>query len=68
MADLLTLIPKSVVGDWRENLVVLDRFYIPTRYPDAIPGSLEDGMPSYSDAEEALAIAGKILEEIEKIV
>lgn len=44
MADLLTLIPESMIGNFRERLLLLDRFYIPTRYPDALPGSLEDGL------------------------
>lgn len=37
------------------KLLLLDRFYIPSRYPDALPGSLEEGMPSKSDAKESLA-------------
>ena len=28
-----------------------DRFYIPTRYPDEIPGSLPEGLPNKKDAE-----------------
>lgn len=68
MADLLTLIPESVTGNFGERLLLLDRFYIPTRYPDALPGSLEDGLPSKNDAEEALGIAREILKWIEEIV
>ena len=45
MADLLTLVPLDVVTDMAEEILLLDRFYIPTRHPDALPGSLEDGMP-----------------------
>lgn len=45
MADLLTLIPADVLKDMAEEILLLDRFYIPTRYPDALPGSLEQGMP-----------------------
>ncbi len=40
-----------------QDLLLLDRFYIPSRYPDALPGSLEDGMPSESDAKESLETA-----------
>ena len=46
MADLLTLIPAEVVGAMADEMLLLDRFYIPTRYPDALPGSLEDGLPT----------------------
>jgi HEPN domain-containing protein len=38
----------------------LDSYYIPTRYPDAIVGSLEDGLPDEEDAREALEIANLI--------
>lgn len=30
---------------------------MPTRYPDAVPGSLATGMPNQADAEEALSIS-----------
>src|SRR5512138_2434398 len=41
MTDLLPLLPAELVSDMAEEIMLLDRFYIPTRYPDAIPGSLE---------------------------
>jgi HEPN domain-containing protein len=44
----------------------LDRFYIPTRYPDALPGSLEEGLPNAQEAQEAFDIAKKLLESISK--
>jgi len=47
-----------------QKLRLLDRFYIPSRYPDALPGSLEDGMPSESDAKESLETA----EELSKVL
>src|SRR5690348_490459 len=28
-----------------EDIRALDRFYIPTRYPDALPGTLPGGLP-----------------------
>jgi HEPN domain-containing protein len=43
---------------------LLDRFYIPTRYPDALPGTLPEGMPAQKDAEEALNLARETLEVI----
>ena len=44
-----------------EDFRILDEFYIPTRYPDAAPGSLKDSAPSKKRAEEALKIAHKVL-------
>jgi HEPN domain-containing protein len=36
---------------------VLDQYYIPTRYPDAVPGSLPMGLPSEAQAREAMSAA-----------
>ena len=46
---------------FRKEFRVLDEFYIPTRYPDAVPGSVKGYMPTKKQAEEALGIAEKIL-------
>ena len=64
MADLLPLIPADIVAGMTEEIILLDRFYIPTRYPDALPGSLEDGLPDKEEAREALELAKKVLENI----
>lgn len=64
MADLLTLIPAEALAGMAEEILLLDRFYIPTRYPDALPGSLEEGMPSKGEAQEALNLATKVLKNI----
>lgn len=45
--------------DFRDDCISLDRFYLPTRYPDALPGSLAEGLPLKQDAEEALISAQK---------
>lgn len=37
----------------KTDLKLLDEFYMPTRYPDAIPGSLPEGLPSEEDARQA---------------
>lgn len=64
MADLLTLIPTAVLADMAEEILLLDRFYIPTRYPDALPGSLEEGLPNKNEAQEAFDLAKRVLENI----
>jgi HEPN domain-containing protein len=64
MADLLTLLPAPVVADMMEEILLMDRFYIPTRYPDALLGSLEEGMPNNQEAQEALDTARKVLNSI----
>lgn len=34
----------------------LDPYYIPTRYPDALPGTGPEGLPGREEAEEAVAL------------
>lgn len=57
IVDLLGQLPLDCLQHLREELAQLDIFYIPTRYPDALPGSLADGSPGKEDAEEAIAAA-----------
>jgi HEPN domain-containing protein len=44
----------------RDSCVVLDQYYLPSRYPDAVIGSKPGGFPSAKDAEEALEIAESV--------
>ncbi|GIV14699.1 MAG: DNA-binding protein [Armatimonadota bacterium] len=46
------------------DIKLLDRYYIPTRYPDALPGTLPEGLPNVSDAQEAMNIARSSLEKV----
>jgi len=46
------------------KIQLLDRFYLPTRYPDALPGNFPEGLPTRTDAEEALAVARQVLETV----
>lgn len=48
--------------DFQSEVVLLDRYYMPTRYPDALVGSLPEGLPSENQSREAMEIAEKILE------
>lgn len=63
LGDLLALLaPDPFTSSL--DIQLLDRFYIPTRYPDALPGSLAEGLPTHEDAVEALATARKVLETV----
>ena len=68
MADLLTLLPPDLMGELNDALRLLDRFYIPTRYPDALPGMLPEGMPGRRDAEAALDLARDALQHVEDVL
>jgi HEPN domain-containing protein len=50
MADLLGLLQPNLLVDLRDKLLLIDQFFIPTHYPDAIPGTLPSGLPSELDA------------------
>jgi HEPN domain-containing protein len=63
IADLLAYLGKSVFDDLEAEIISLDRFYIPTRYPDALPGMLPEGLPTESDAKEAIKIARLVFEK-----
>lgn len=47
---------------FRDYCLILDRYYIPTRYPDALPGSLPEGLPGKNNAEAAFKCAQEILD------
>lgn len=64
IVDLLSLLPTEYLPRLREDLAQLDIFYIPTRYPDALPGSLAEGMPGKDDALDAVSAARACWEEI----
>jgi HEPN domain-containing protein len=46
--------------DLKKECSPLDRFYIPTRYPNGLPGGIPADAYTYEDAERALAMAEKI--------
>ena len=68
LTDLINLCAKkdSSFESFRKSCLILGRFYVPTRYPDAIPGSLPEGLPNREDASEALQIAEEILNFVKK--
>ena len=53
---------------FREYCLTLDRYYIPTRYPDALPGSMPEGLPGKERAEESFKYAQEILNFITILV
>ncbi len=56
---LVSRVPE--IHKYRGGLEALDQYYIPTRYPDALPGFLPEGLPNKKDAEEAISIASELL-------
>jgi len=68
LADLLSLLKKSPFDKLKSEIVVLDGFYIPARYPDSIPGEFAEGLASKENAAEALTIAERALEIVKNVI
>ena len=57
IVDLLSLFPQDFLFELKSRLSQMDIFYIPTRYPDVLPGSLDESLPGKEEAEEAITLA-----------
>lgn len=47
---------------------ILDQYYLPTRYPDALVGSLPQGLPTRSHATEAIDLAETALRAVRRSI
>jgi len=64
IADLLDLMDQPIkesLSDLTNGLRNLDLYYAPTRYPDAMLGTLPDGLPGRLEATEALSVAKDLM-------
>lgn len=61
LIDLLSKIESPEVAQLRSSLQLSDRFYLPTRYPDTLPGAPSEGLPTEDDAKEVLETARRTL-------
>lgn len=67
LADLwqrLSEAARDALAPLRDAVLDLDRFYLPSRYPDALPGILPEGLPGKEQAEKALRTGRSILEHV----
>lgn len=63
--DLLFLLEKAAkhvegLSQFKEACRFLNQFYLPMRYPDALPGSLEDMLPTIKDCKKAISFGEEI--------
>jgi len=56
------LVVYDSFNDMKLQIVTLNQFYAPTRYPDASVGSLPSGLPNMSTAKKALMYAKEIFD------
>lgn len=52
--------------EFEQSFILLNRFYIPTRYPEALPGSLEENLPTAEMAKQAVEYAEKIFHAVKE--
>jgi len=52
----------SAFSRFRDSCMVIDQYYVPTRYPNGVPGGSAEGLPGSQEAEEAVAYAESIME------
>lgn len=53
---------------WKTSIQTISLFYAPTRYPDAVVGSLPNHLPNKKDAQEALITAKTLLEAFDELL
>lgn len=61
LVDLVALLGDARFAGLANEVQALDRFYISTRYPDALPGALPEGLPGEEEAREALMLARQVM-------
>ena len=66
LTDLLETVELGAnpLENLASDIKLLDRYYIPTRYPDALPGCLPEGLPNAADAQEAIDVARSTLGKV----
>ena len=53
LIDLVALVGDTTLAGLADEVRILDRFYLPTRYPDALPGVLPEGLPRRLSTKES---------------
>ena len=68
LTDLLTLLEPPALDELADELRSLEGFYIPTRYPDALPGALPESVLGKQEAKEALTAARRVSDAIRGVL
>jgi HEPN domain-containing protein len=65
--ELAALLPDEITvpGELHEGLVLLDRYYIPTRYPNGIASGTPAETYGAKDAETAVGLSEQVLRFVE---
>jgi len=60
LMELSKKLPELSLKKYAEHVAIIDGYYVPLRYPDAMPGTKASGAPNKAEAAQALSIARKI--------
>lgn len=66
--EQIDLNAANTIGHLKNDGVMLDRFYIPTRYPNGLPDLVPDEAYMQGDAESCIDKATKILEAVKRFL
>jgi len=66
LIDLVALVGDTTLAGLADDVRILDRFYLPTRYPDALPGALPEGLPGEVESREALTLFRQVIALVEE--
>ena len=53
--------PLEVMATFRESLAILDQYYVPTRYPNGLPGGIPSDVYTRTQATEAVETARQVV-------
>lgn len=68
LRELALKLPELSLNKYKEQLAIIDGYYVPLRYPDAVAGSTVSGPPTKDEAKRALALARKIFNTVSSFV
>jgi HEPN domain-containing protein len=56
----------EVLQEFRENLAILDQYYVPTRYPNGLPGGIPSDVYTPTQATEAVDAARRVVAAVRR--
>lgn len=58
--------PLAALARFREHLAVLDQYYIPTRYPNGLPGGVPSEVYTRTQAAAAVEVAQQVIAAVRR--
>ena len=58
--------PLELMARFRESLAVLDQYYVPTRYPNGLPGGVPSEVYTRTQASAAVKVAQQVLAAVRR--